>query len=317
MTDDTSAPVPRRGPSKLPLGEQAALFERLKRGRQRQPPKSWQQLAIEERLEKRTVEHFYMRARELEENADKRPDLVIAEERAGRFIHAQTTAMPPGRALVRPSDVPDDFVPPPLRREFEPSRLPLREQAALFAELQEARRGRPPPSWKYLAVAQGFEERRLEHFYRSAMKLEKNADKRPLAQIFVEMSQARSAAMPVGRRSGRGPGEVGVGEGRAVDRRRARARRSARKARSAAETHRSEALLHEERRAAEARDVERQQRHAQELRARAEEMVREAVEEDRREAEEEQLRQGDPLRQLMEVWDPSWGPRPGQGPFDV
>jgi hypothetical protein len=207
MTDDTSAPVPRRNitPSQLPLGEQAALFERLKRGRQRRPPKSWQQLATEERLEKRTVEHFYKGAREREENADKRPDLVIADERARRFLHAQTTAMPPGRALVRPSDVSDDLV-FPLPREIKPIRLPLREQAALLGELQEARRRKPPPSWRYLAVEQGFAERPLERFYQSAMKLEKNADKRPLTQIFVEMARARPAAMPVGRRSGRGRG---------------------------------------------------------------------------------------------------------------
>lgn len=319
MTDDTSAPVPDRSPCELPLAEQVALFKRLKRGRQRRPPNSWQQLAIEERFVKRTVEHFYMRAWELEENADKRPDLVIAEERACRFIHAQATAMPTSRTLVPLSDVPDDLVFPPLCREFTPCQLPLHEQATLFAELHQARQLKPPRSWKYLAVAQGFAERPLERFYRSAMKLEKNADKRTLAQIYLELAQARKAAMPVGRRSDWGLGEVGVGvDGRAVDPRRTRTdRRRARKARSAAETDRSEALLRDERRMAEAREVEWQRRHAQEHLARTEEMIREAAEEGRWEAEEEQLRERDPLRQLMEVWDSSWGPRPVDSPFDV
>lgn len=83
------------------------------------------------------------------------------------------------------------------------------------------------------------------------------------------------------------------------------------------ETYRSEALLDDERSAPEALDAERQQRCAQELLARAEEMDREAAEEGRLEAEEEQLREVDPLRQLMEVWDSSWGPRPVESPFDV
>ena len=240
---------------------------------------------------------------------------------AGEAAEGQDDAVEHKRArdLVPFPRVPDDFVPPPLRREFKPSRLPLREQAALLGELQEARRRRPPPSWKYLAVEQGFAERPLERFYQSAMKLEKNADKRPLAQIFVEMMRARPAAMPVGRRSGRGPGEVGVGEGRAVDRRRAgtQARRRARKARSAAETYRSEALLRDERRAAEAREIERQQRLAQERLARAEEMIREAAEEGRREAEEEQLRDERSAPAAHgNVWDPFWGPRPVESPFD-
>ena len=304
-------------PCKLPLEGQAALFERLKRGRKQQPPNSWQQIAIEEQFAKRTVEHFYMRAWQLEKNADRRPYLVITAERVGRYIHAQATAMPPSRSVVSLSEV--DFVLPPLLREIKPGQLPLQEKAALFAELWYARRGKPRPSWKYLAVLHGFEERPLERFYRSAMKLEENAERRPLAQIFLEMLKARRAATPVGRRSGRGPGEVGVGESRAVDRRRARAeaRRRARKATPEAEPKTASLSspavpppLHDEQRAAEAREAERQQRDAREHLARAEE-------EGRWEAEEEQLREGDPLRQLMEVWDPSWGPRPVESPFDV
>jgi hypothetical protein len=318
MTDDTSAPVPRRNitPSQLPLREQAALFERLQRARGLRPPKSWQQLAAEKGFRKRTLEHFYNGARELEENADKRPHLEIADERERRFIHAQATATPPSRTLIPLSDVPDDLVFPPLRREITPSQLPLREQAALFAELQEARRRRPAPSWRYLAIAQGFAKRTLEHFHRSAMKLERNADRRPVAQIFVERLRARSSAMPVGRRSSWGRGEVGVGESRAVERRRARteAGRRARKT-SAAETERSAALLDDERRAAEAHEVERQQRRAQEDLARVEDAVRQAEGERDRDAEEEQLRERDLLQQLMGVWDPFWGPRPLDEPF--
>lgn len=315
MTDKTSTSVPRRGitPSKLPLSEQAALFDRLQRGRELRPSKSWQQLAIEEGFAQRTLEHFQRGARELEGDADKRPDSVILDERERRFIHALATAMPTNRIRFPLTDVPDDFVFPPLRREITPSQLPLREQAALFAELQQARRQRPSPSWKYLEVLHGFAQRTLEHFYRSAMKLEGNADKRSLAQIFGERVRARSTATPVGRRSRSGLGEVGVEEGRAVDRRRARteARRRAR----SAETERSAALLDDERRAAEAHEVERQQRRAQEDLARVEDAVRQAEGERDRDAEEEQLRERDLLQQLMGVWDPSWGPRPLDEPF--
>jgi hypothetical protein len=234
MRDDTSAPVPRRSitPSRLPLGEQAALYERLKRGRRGRHPKSWQRLAIEEGFAQRTLEDFHRGARELEEDADKRPDAVITEERVGRFIHARAATMPASL-----SSVPEDFVPPPVRREITPSQLPLMEQATLFTELQEAREPRPLHSWEYIAIEQGFAQRTLEHFYESAMKLERNADKRSLGQILVEQLEARSTAMPVGRRSDRALREVGLGEGRAVDRRRARAeaRRRAKEVRSAAE----------------------------------------------------------------------------------
>ena len=340
MANSTSGPLPRRKvtPSQLPLREQAALVERLQRARGLRPPKSWQQLAVEEGFAQRTLEYFRGSADKVEENTDQRPDAEIAEERARRFIHARATAMPASRrwswgareategqdgavggkwAQTR-VDVPEDFIPSPARREITPSQLPLRDQAALFARLHEARGNSPAHSWRYLEVAEGFAQRTLEHFYRSAMKLEKNAYKRPLAQIFGELLRARSSAMPVGRRSSWGPGEVGGEETSAVERRRnTEAGRRARKTKSAAETYRSEALLRDERRAAEARDVERQQRRAQDHLARAEEMVREAAQESHCEAEEEQLREGDPLRQLMEVWDSSWGPRPVESPFDV
>ena len=123
MPENARAPIDRRSitPSQLPLSEQAALFERLWTARQRRPPSSWQRLAVEEGFAQRTLEHFNLRALDLERNADKRPRLVKQEERDGRFFHAQLAAIPPRRALVLPSDVPEDFVPPPLRRELTPT----------------------------------------------------------------------------------------------------------------------------------------------------------------------------------------------------
>jgi len=315
MTLENSASVPRRNgtPGQLPLRQQAALLRRLQDGRQQRHPRSWQQLAREEGFAQRTLEHFYMVATELEEHADKRPDWVVAEEDAGRFIHAQATAMPRSRTLV-PPDAPwlEDFVPPPLRRELTPSQLPLGEQAALFVRLQQTRGRKPPCSWKYTAIQEGFAQRTLEHFYRSAMRLEKNADKRSVRQIFVEVVKARSTAMPVGRRSGTGLGDARNGERAAVERRRARTEGGlgARKIRSSAESGRSEARLNAEQLAAEPRHVEQQQRHAQQLLERAEVMIREAAEERGFSgAEEKQMRQRH-LRWLMEVWDPFWGQRP-------
>lgn len=310
MTGKPSTSAPRRAitPGKLPLREQAALFKRLLIGRQRRPLKSWRQLAIEEGFAQRTLEHFYRGARELEDHADRRPHLVILDEDARRSIHARA-AMPPNRIPYPITDVPDDLVLPPVRRDFTPSQLPLREQAALFVELEKARRQRPSPSWRYLEIRHGFAQRTLEHFYRSAMKLEENADKRTLAQIFLERLRAPSTATPAARRSRPGLADVGGDDGRAVDRRRTRteARRRAKQARSA-DSDRSAAMR--EQRAAEARDVDRQQKHAQEFLAHAEEMIREAAEERGWGRDEEQLRRRRVLRWLMEVWDPFWSPRP-------
>jgi hypothetical protein len=309
MTNNPSTLVPHRGitPAKLPLSEQAALLGRLQSARQRPLLKSWRQLAVEEGFAERTLEHFYMRAIELELNADKRPDWVVLEERARRFIRARDTAMPPNRIRYPLTEVPDDFVFPPPRRDITPSQLPLREQAALFAELQEARRQEPSPSWRYLEVLHGFARRTLEHFHRSAIKLGANADNRSLAEMFGDRIRARSSGAPVGRRSRSGLGEVRGDLGRAADRKRARteAQRRARQARTA-EAHRPEALRDQH--AAEARHVEWQQGHAQELLSRAEETLREAAEERGWGPNDEQLRSS--LQSLMQVWDPFWGPRP-------
>jgi hypothetical protein len=289
------------------------LLKRLQEGRQQRRPRSWQRLAREEGFAQRTLERFYMVATELEEHADKRPDWVLAGERDGRFIHAQATAMPLSRTLVPPDDPwLEHFVPPPLRRELTPSQLPLGEQAALFVWLQGARGRRPPRSWRYLAIEEGFAQRTLEHFCRSAMQLEKNADKRSAAQIFAELIEARSTAMPVGRRSGTGLDEFPNGERGPVERRRARTEggRGARKVRSSAARSRSETLLNAERLAAEARDAERQQGHAQELLARAEEMLRDVAKERGSGADEAAELRRTHLRRLMEVWDPFWGSQP-------
>jgi hypothetical protein len=267
MTEDISGPVPRRRvtPRQLPLREKADLFERLRRARQQQPPSSWQQLEIEEGYAQRMLEHFYGSALRLEEHADRRPQAEIAAERDGRIINARLTAMPPNRrwswepeesgegqgetvdprARFRPR-VPRDFVPPPLRREITPSQLPLREQADLFAQLQIARKLGRAQSWRYLEVEKGFAQRTLEHLYRSAMKLEKNADKRPFAKILAECIdryyRARSTAASGRQSPGRDPGEVGAEDGSPAQPRQMKtaAARRARKARSVAETYREE-----------------------------------------------------------------------------
>jgi hypothetical protein len=316
MPENTRAPIDRRSitPSQLPLSEQAALFERLWTPRQQRPPSSWQRLAVEEGFAQRTLEHFYLRALKLEANADKRPRLVMQEEREGRFFHAQLAAIPPRRALVPPSAVPEDFVPPALRRELTPSQLSLREQAALFIELQEARSRRPPPSWNYLAILHGFAPRTLEHFYRTAKKLENNPGRRSVFEIFGAVLRARRAGAPAGRRSA--PDSAELRERRAAERRRAktRAAQTAEAASPAAEADPSAPVL-DEQREAEARDE--QQRRADELFASAAEIARAAEEERLREFEEEHPSERDSISQRDEVWDPWWGPNPVESPFDI
>jgi hypothetical protein len=315
MPENTRAPIDRRSitPSQLPLSEQAALFKRLWTARQRRPPSSWQRLAVEEGFAQRTLEHFNLRALELEANADKRPRLVMQEEREDRFFHAQLTARPPRRALVLPSDVPEDSVPPPVRRELTPSQLPLREQAALFIELQGAR-SRRPPSWNYLAALHGFAPRTLEHFYRTAKKLENNPGSRSVFEIFDAVLRAQRADAPAGRRPA--PDSAEVRERRAAERRRAktRAAQTAEAASPAAAADPSAPVL-DERRAAEARDE--QQRRADELFASAAEIARAGEEERLREFEEEHRIERDSISERDEVWDPWWGPKPVESPFDI
>jgi hypothetical protein len=103
------------------------------------------------------------------------------------------------------------------RRGITPGKLPLREQAALFERLLTGRQRRPLKSWRQLATEEGFAQRTLEDFYRSAKKLEENADKRSLAQIFLERLRAPSTATPAARRSRRGLAGVGGDGGRSVD----------------------------------------------------------------------------------------------------
>ncbi len=203
MPENTDAPVagPSITPSQLPLQEQAELYAYLRDRRQQERPSSWQWLAIATGFAQRTLERFYRGAMELEANADTRPHWVLVEERCGRMIHAELTARPPDRSLFPPGSVAEDLVPPPLRRELTPSQLPLREKAFLFIELREERRQRPSRSWNYLGVLHGFAPRTLEHFYRSATKLESNEYERSLAEIWRDVMRAERAEVPKGRRA--------------------------------------------------------------------------------------------------------------------
>jgi len=77
-------------------------------------------------------------------------------------------------------------IPPQPRRPLPPSKLPLREQADLFDRLRQARARRPATTWKRLSEQEGFAPRTLEHFWKTAMELEENTDRRSAQQILVE-----------------------------------------------------------------------------------------------------------------------------------
>jgi hypothetical protein len=327
MTRETASLYPRRTitPSQLPLGEKAALAERLQRGRQQQPPKSWQQFSLEEGFSRRTLQHFLSTALELEKNADRRPEEVRDNERCGRAIHARLVASSPGgrwiwerggpqvggddgargQTLDDRLRVSEDFVPPPLRRHVTPSQLPYREQAELLDRIREARQRKPHRSWRYLAIEQGFAQRTIEHFHLSATKLEKNADGRMLSEHLAQQiarlraQESGEVRHPRGRRGERRGGSTE--HGRADERGREWGREK---------EVRERLLLADERKAAEARDVEREQQRARNYREMAQANARKIEEQLAHETEEAEAREADPLWEARQTWDPGWGPMP-------
>lgn len=327
MTRETASPYPRRTitPSQLPLGDKAALADRLQRARQQQAPKSWQQLSLEEGFSPRTLQHFLRGALELERNADRRPEEIREDERYRRAIYARLVASPPGGRWIweqggpevggddgergqtlddRPR-VSEDFVPPPLRRHVTPSQLPYREQAELLDRLQKARQRKPHHSWRYLAIEQGFAQRTIENFHLSATKLEKNADGRTLSERLAQQiarlraQQSGEVQHPRGRRGERRSGSTK--HGRADEQGQEWGREKEVKERL---------LLADERKAAEARDVEREQQRSREHRELFQATVCRIQEEHAHETEEAEAREADPLWEARQTWDRDWGPMP-------
>jgi hypothetical protein len=327
MTRETASLYPRRTitPSQLPLGDKAALAERLQRARQQQPPKSWQQLSLEEGFSPRTLEHFLRGALELDRNADRRPEEVREDERLRRAIYARVAATAEGGRWISERGGPqvggddgargqtlddraralEQFAAFPLRRHVTPSQLPYREQAELLHRIQEVRQRKPPNSWRYLAIEQGFAQRTIEHFHLSATKLEKNADGRMLsehlAQQFARLRAQQSGEVqhPRGRRGERRGGSPEHGRADEQGREWGREKEV-----------RERLLLADERKAAEARDVEREQQRSREHLELAQATVCRIEEEHAHETEEAEAREADPLWQARQTWDPDWGPMP-------